>query len=64
MSEGVSILVFVVLALTAVAFEASAHRTGRPASLADALAAAMRTTPGRVAVLASWLWIGVHVLAR
>jgi hypothetical protein len=28
------------------------------------VAAAMRTTPGRVAVLVSWLWLGVHFLAR
>jgi hypothetical protein len=28
------------------------------------VAAAMRTTPGRVAVLVGWLWLGVHFLAR
>jgi hypothetical protein len=28
------------------------------------VAAAMRTTPGRVAVLLGWLWLGVHFLAR
>ena len=26
--------------------------------------AAMRTTPGRVVVLLTWLWLGVHFLAR
>lgn len=61
---GVSVLAFLVLALAAVVLEVSARLAGRPASLPDAVAAAMRTTPGRVAVLASWLWIGVHVLAR
>ena len=60
----VSVLAFVVLGLAVVVLEASARLMGRPASLPDAVAAAMRTTPGRVAVLASWLWIGVHVLAR
>ena len=60
----VSVLAFVVLALAAVVLEVSARLTGRAASLPDALAAAMRTTPGRVAVLVSWLWLGVHVLAR
>ena len=65
MSETVvSVLAFMVLALAAVVLEVSARLTGRPASLPDTLASAMRTTPGRVAVLASWLWIGVHVLAR
>jgi hypothetical protein len=24
----------------------------------------MRTTPGRVAVLLAWVWLGVHFLAR
>jgi hypothetical protein len=24
----------------------------------------MRTTPGRIAVLLAWLWLGVHFLAR
>ncbi len=38
-------------------------RPGR-ASAAQALAAAMRTTPGRVAVLLAWAWLGVHFLAR
>ena len=28
------------------------------------LAAAMRRPAGRLAVLASWLWLGVHFLAR
>ena len=35
-----------------------------PATAADALGAAMRTTPGRAAVLIAWLWLGVHFLAR
>jgi hypothetical protein len=30
----------------------------------QALGAAMRTVPGRVAVLLVWLWLGVHFLAR
>ena len=30
----------------------------------EAVAAAMRTTSGRVAVLLAWAWIGVHFLAR
>ena len=29
-----------------------------------AMAARMRRPAGRVAVLASWLWLGVHFLAR
>jgi hypothetical protein len=33
----------------------------RPGAL---VGAAMRTTPGRVGVLAAWLWVGLHFLAR
>ena len=37
----------------------------RPHSAAgQAVGAAMRTVPGRVAVLLAWLWLGVHFLAR
>jgi hypothetical protein len=35
-----------------------------PANASQALGAAMRTTPGRAVVLLTWLWIGVHFLAR
>ncbi len=35
-----------------------------PATAARAVAAAQRTTPGRVAVLLAWAWLGVHFLAR
>lgn len=31
---------------------------------AEVVGAAMRTAPGRVLVLAAWLWLGVHFLAR
>ncbi len=34
------------------------------ATAGRALAAALRTTPGRVAVLLAWAWLGVHFLAR
>ena len=30
----------------------------------QAVAACMRTTAGRVTVLAAWMWVGVHFLAR
>ena len=33
-------------------------------SAGQVLGAAMRTVPGRVAVLVAWLWLGVHFLAR
>ena len=53
-----------VLLLTAVALETAARCGAGPATAAQALGAAMRTTPGRLAVLLLWLWLGVHFLAR
>jgi hypothetical protein len=35
-----------------------------PATVGETIGAAMRTTPGRIAVLSAWLWLGVHFLAR
>jgi hypothetical protein len=55
---------FAVLLVTALALEAAARRGVGPATVADAVGAAMRTTPGRVAVLLAWVWLGVHFLAR
>lgn len=60
----VSVIGFVALLITGLALElAGRRRTGLPTA-AQALAAAMRTTPGRVTVLAAWVWVGVHFLAR
>ena len=44
--------------------ETWARRRPGPATAAQALGAAMRTTPGRATVLIAWLWLGVHFLAR
>ena len=52
----------VVRALATVAWlAAGACLVARPGQV---LGAAMRTGPGRVAVLVGWLWLGVHFLAR
>ncbi|WP_346618863.1 DUF6186 family protein [Blastococcus montanus] len=65
MSGGaVSLLGFTALVVWGAALELSAHRGDGRATLAEALAAAMRTTPGRAAVLVGWIWLGVHFLAR
>ena len=60
----VSALVVCLLLLCGAALEASARRRDEEATLGQALAAAMRTTPGRAAVLLTWAWLGVHFLAR
>ena len=59
-----SLLGFAALLAAGLALEATGRRRAGRATAARALAAAMRTTPGRVAVLATWLWLGVHFLAR
>jgi hypothetical protein len=55
---------FAVLLVAAVALEAAGRRGVGPATVGEAIGAAMRTTPGRVAVLSAWVWLGVHFLAR
>jgi Family of unknown function (DUF6186) len=52
------------LLLGALALDVAARTRGRGVTAADAVAAAMRTTPGRTVVLLTWLWVGVHFLAR
>lgn len=63
----VSIAVFLALLLAGLALDVRARAgggAGEAVTLGQALAALMRTTPGRVAVLACWVWAGVHFLAR
>ena len=55
---------FAALLLAALVLEVAARRGAGPATAAQAVAAAMRSTPGRVTVLLAWLWLGVHFLAR
>ncbi|WP_448628590.1 DUF6186 family protein [Geodermatophilus sp. URMC 64] len=54
----------VTLLVVALALEGCARRRLGPATAAEALGAAMRTTGGRATVLIAWLWLGVHFLAR
>ncbi|RZU73747.1 hypothetical protein EV384_2167 [Micromonospora kangleipakensis] len=57
---------FAAIILTMVVVDAAGRRgVGRArAPLGDALTAALRTTAGRAVVLAVWLWLGWHFLAR
>ena len=55
---------FLVLLLAGLALEARARRHPDGVTAARTLAAAMRTTHGRALVLVSWIWLGVHFLAR
>ncbi|TFV88206.1 hypothetical protein E4P40_10315 [Blastococcus sp. CT_GayMR20] len=60
----VTVLGLVVLAVGGAALELTAHRRPDRPTAAQAVGAAMRTTPGRAAVWAVWLWLGIHFLAR
>lgn len=59
-----ALLVFTALFLTGLALEVAGRRRPGAITAGQALAAAMRTGPGRAAVLAAWVWVGVHFLAR
>ncbi len=59
-----SVVGVVCLFAAGLALEACARCGFGPATAAQALGAAMRTTPGRATVLFAWLWLGVHFLAR
>jgi hypothetical protein len=60
----VSLVGFVTLLVTGLALEIAARRGRVQATAAQAVGAAMRTTPGRAMVLMAWVWLGVHFLAR
>jgi hypothetical protein len=60
----VTVLGLLVLLTVGAVLEVVAHRRPDRPSAAQAIGAAMRTTPGRLAVLAAWMWLGVHFLAR
>ncbi len=59
-----SVIALAVLVITGLALEVSARRGHERATAAQAVASAMRGTPGRVIVLTAWAWLGVHFLAR
>jgi hypothetical protein len=59
-----SVLGWSLLLVAGLALELSGRLRPGSAAAAQVVAAAMRTTPGRVLVLGAWLWLGVHFLAR
>jgi hypothetical protein len=59
-----SVIALAALLVTGLSLECSARRGRDGATAAQAVSAAMRTTPGRAMVLAAWIWLGVHFLAR
>jgi hypothetical protein len=61
---GVGVVGVLCLLVSGLALEVCARRRLGPTTAAQALGAAMRSTPGRLTVLLAWLWLGVHFLAR
>lgn len=59
-----TVIALALLVITGLALEWTARRGHDQATAAQAVAAAMRTTPGRALVLTAWVWLGVHFLAR
>jgi hypothetical protein len=59
-----SVIALTVLLIAGLTLEYAARRGRDRATAAQALGAAMRTTPGRATVLTAWVWLGVHFLAR
>jgi hypothetical protein len=59
-----SVIALAALLVTGLGLEISARRGHDQATAAQAIGAAMRTTPGRATVLTAWVWVGVHFLAR
>ena len=59
-----TVIALTLLVISGVALEWSARHGHDRATAAQAVASAMRTTAGRAMVLAAWVWLGVHFLAR
>jgi hypothetical protein len=64
-SHTAAVAVYLVLAALGVLLQSlSLRRRSAIPSLGALLTRAMRTRPGRVGVLAGWLWLGLHFFAR
>jgi hypothetical protein len=64
MTRTITLLGYALVAVAAAALELVARRSGRVATLGQALAAARRWWPLRAVLLAGWLWLGWHLFVR
>jgi len=63
-SHTVTLLGYLVLAATGLGLELAAHRTdSRVPSIRVVLARVMSSRAGRLAVMAGWVWLGLHFFA-
>ena len=60
----VSVAGCALLLVVGLALEITARRGRAGVTAAEAIGAAMRSTPARAVVLLAWAWLGVHFLAR
>jgi Family of unknown function (DUF6186) len=64
-SRTFALAVYVLLALLGVGLQLWSRRPGtRVPSFGRLLRETMRTTTGRVSVIAGWAWLGLHFFAR
>jgi hypothetical protein len=64
MTRTVTVAGFAALVVMMIACEMVARRTGAVATLERVISALVARRPVRFLMLASWLWIGVHVFVR
>ncbi len=64
MTRVVTLLGYVVIIIGAVGVETAARRSGRFATLADAVGLALRLWPVRILMQLGWLWLGWHLFVR
>ena len=58
----ITIIGFAVIALSGVALEVFARRTGKPPTIDAVIRWTLRTHSGRIALFAAWAWLGLHFL--
>jgi hypothetical protein len=64
MTREITLLGYAFFALAAVVLEFGARRSGRVATLRQAVSALNRWWPGRALLIAGWLWLGWHLFVR
>ncbi len=64
MTRALTLCGYGLIVVSAVALEIAARRSGRFASLAEALGVALRRWPARLLIQLGWLWLGWHLFVR
>jgi hypothetical protein len=64
MTRAVTLAGYVAILAAAVAFDVGARRRPGRATFGDVVTLVVRPWPVRLAVVATWLWLGWHLFAR